>query len=188
MRRKNRCARVSLRNSSLGERNETKETTKSTSLQSHQIMDDSDNGFMHNKKKRKRTAPDQLKVLEDVFSTHQHPNLLLRNQLAVQLGMTPRSVQIWFQNRRAKARNMEFTSSSSLSSSNQPASPSSPTKSNPSGIDDSVYKSIYISTLNPKVFLFFSFTCANFVIKSFCVQFLRYFIFIFHYTFLFSFQ
>lgn len=117
-------------------------------------MDDSDNGFMHNKKKRKRTAPDQLKVLEDVFNTHQHPNLLLRNQLAVQLGMTPRSVQIWFQNRRAKARNMEFTTSSNLNTSlpapASPQSPSSPSRT-PTAIDDAIYKSIYISSLNSKV-------------------------------------
>ncbi|KYQ94316.1 putative homeobox transcription factor [Tieghemostelium lacteum] len=60
------------------------------------------------KKKRKRTSPDQLKILEKIFQSHQHPNLSLRNQLAIDLQMTPRSVQIWFQNRRAKARNMEF--------------------------------------------------------------------------------
>ncbi|EGC38524.1 hypothetical protein DICPUDRAFT_96898 [Dictyostelium purpureum] len=60
------------------------------------------------KKKRKRTSPDQLKLLEKIFLAHQHPNLNLRSQLAVELQMTARSVQIWFQNRRAKARNMEF--------------------------------------------------------------------------------
>lgn len=115
---------------------------------------------MHSKKKRKRTAPDQLKVLEDVFSGHQHPNLLLRNQLAVQLGMTPRSVQIWFQNRRAKARNMEFTSSNVNSSVPVPASPASPgsppTPSSLSSdaktsIEDSIYKSIYLSNITSKV-------------------------------------
>jgi len=67
-----------------------------------------EDGFLLSKKKRKRTSPDQLRILEEIFHNHPHPNLALRNQLAVQLGMTPRCVQIWYQNRRAKARNMEF--------------------------------------------------------------------------------
>ncbi|KAF2069648.1 hypothetical protein CYY_009033 [Polysphondylium violaceum] len=60
------------------------------------------------KKKRKRISPEQLRILEKIFVTHQHPTLNLRKQLAIELSMTPRSVQIWFQNRRAKARHMEF--------------------------------------------------------------------------------
>lgn len=115
-------------------------------------MDEMDNNF--NKKKRKRTAPEQLKVLEDIFNAHQHPNLSLRNQLAHQLGMTPRSVQIWFQNRRAKARNMEFNTSagptpSSLSIHSSPPSPPSTSPLDPtasSSLDESVYKSIYLAT------------------------------------------
>jgi len=68
------------------------------------------NGFDDDpmKKKRKRISPDQLRILEKIFVTHQHPTLNLRKQLAMELNMTPRSVQIWFQNRRAKARHMEF--------------------------------------------------------------------------------
>ena len=121
-------------------------------------MDDGDSNFMHSKKKRKRTAPEQLKVLEDVFNGHQHPNLLLRNQLAVQLGMTPRSVQIWFQNRRAKARNMEFTTSNINSAiSALTTSPTSPSTSPPSSIDanntieESIYKSVHLSSITTKV-------------------------------------
>jgi hypothetical protein len=123
-------------------------------------MDDGDPNFMHSKKKRKRTAPDQLKVLEDIFNGHQHPNLLLRNQLAVQLGMTPRSVQIWFQNRRAKARNMEFTTSgvgsvSATTTSPVTGSPHSPPSTSSidakTSIEESIYKSVYLASLTTKV-------------------------------------
>ncbi|KAL6061706.1 Antirepressor regulating drug resistance protein [Balamuthia mandrillaris] len=56
-------------------------------------------------KKRRRTSSEQLRLLESEFEINQHPSLTVRTQLAIQLGMTPRSVQIWFQNRRAKYRN-----------------------------------------------------------------------------------
>ncbi|KAL6061654.1 Antirepressor regulating drug resistance protein [Balamuthia mandrillaris] len=55
--------------------------------------------------KRRRTSSEQLRLLESEFEINQHPSLTVRTQLAIQLGMTPRSVQIWFQNRRAKYRN-----------------------------------------------------------------------------------
>jgi len=54
----------------------------------------STHALQSSKKKRKRTTPDQLKTLETIFDEVQHPNLALRNQLAAQLGMTPRSVQV----------------------------------------------------------------------------------------------
>jgi homeobox protein YOX1/YHP1 len=47
------------------------------------------------KRKRKRTSPEQLHLLETTFNAEQHPSLGMRNQLAAQLNMTPRSVQIW---------------------------------------------------------------------------------------------
>ncbi|KAL0956459.1 hypothetical protein HGRIS_002605 [Hohenbuehelia grisea] len=56
-------------------------------------------------KHRKRTTGAQLKVLEGVFKKDTKPNAALRKQLASQLDMTPRGVQVWFQNRRAKEKN-----------------------------------------------------------------------------------
>ncbi|KAF9012466.1 hypothetical protein BDQ17DRAFT_1419854 [Cyathus striatus] len=56
-------------------------------------------------KHRKRTTSAQLKILEDVFKRDTKPNAQLRNDLASQLEMTPRGVQVWFQNRRAKEKN-----------------------------------------------------------------------------------
>lgn len=50
-------------------------------------------------KHRKRTTSAQLKVLEGIFKTDTKPNAALRTRLALQLDMTPRGVQVWFQNR-----------------------------------------------------------------------------------------
>lgn len=55
-------------------------------------------------KHRKRTTSAQLKVLETVFKTDTKPNATKRNDLAQQLEMTARGVQVWFQNRRAKEK------------------------------------------------------------------------------------
>merc|ERR1711915_11457 len=55
-------------------------------------------------KHRKRTSKTQLKILEKTFESNKKPDSALRNQLSEQLGMTPRSVQVWFQNRRAKQK------------------------------------------------------------------------------------
>ncbi|KAF8897089.1 hypothetical protein CPB84DRAFT_1748124 [Gymnopilus junonius] len=55
-------------------------------------------------KHRKRTTSAQLKVLEGVFKKDTKPNATLRNDLALELGMTARGVQVWFQNRRAKEK------------------------------------------------------------------------------------
>ncbi|KAJ1960578.1 hypothetical protein IWQ62_004177 [Dispira parvispora] len=53
-------------------------------------------------KKRKRLTPDRLALLVSVFQQEQKPNADKRRQLSEQTGMTPREVQVWFQNRRAK--------------------------------------------------------------------------------------
>ncbi|KAI7883090.1 homeobox-domain-containing protein [Lichtheimia hyalospora FSU 10163] len=55
-------------------------------------------------KHRRRTSRAQLKVLEKSFAENSKPNATVRRILAQKLDMTPRGVQIWFQNRRAKAK------------------------------------------------------------------------------------
>jgi len=57
-------------------------------------------------KKRTRATPEQLAILEETFMTNTSPNSKLREQLSRRLGMTERSIQIWFQNRRAKVKMM----------------------------------------------------------------------------------
>ncbi|MBW0513322.1 hypothetical protein O181_053037 [Austropuccinia psidii MF-1] len=58
-------------------------------------------------KHRRRTTPAQLGVLEAQFDSNCKPDVVLRKQLADQLDMTPREVQVWFQNRRAKTKKLE---------------------------------------------------------------------------------
>nr|ODN89367.1 hypothetical protein L203_02075 [Cryptococcus depauperatus CBS 7841] len=57
-------------------------------------------------KHRRRTTPEQLKVLEFWYELHPKPDNELRERLAAQLGMTKRNVQVWFQNRRAKMKGL----------------------------------------------------------------------------------
>jgi len=55
-------------------------------------------------KRRLRTSPEQLKILEEIYQYEKIPSLALREELASKLGMTPRRIQVWFQNKRAKER------------------------------------------------------------------------------------
>ncbi|KAH9445694.1 hypothetical protein H4Q26_004184 [Puccinia striiformis f. sp. tritici PST-130] len=58
-------------------------------------------------KHRRRTTPAQLGILEAQFQSNCKPDVALRKQLADRLDMTPREVQVWFQNRRAKTKKLE---------------------------------------------------------------------------------
>ncbi|KAJ2538622.1 hypothetical protein GGF49_005796 [Coemansia sp. RSA 1853] len=55
-------------------------------------------------KKRTRLRPEQTRKLLEVFAKITKPDSEARKSLGAQLGMTPRAVQIWFQNRRAKMK------------------------------------------------------------------------------------
>jgi len=57
-------------------------------------------------KKRQRTTPEQLEVLEKIYEKEKLPGSDLRKELALKLKMTPRRVQVWFQNKRAKEKRM----------------------------------------------------------------------------------
>ncbi|BGP63139.1 hypothetical protein NBRC10512v2_004475 [Rhodotorula toruloides] len=58
-------------------------------------------------KHRRRTSAQQLKVLEHHFEINPKPDLALRKKLSEMLEMTPREVQVWFQNRRAKVKKLK---------------------------------------------------------------------------------
>ncbi|CAG8528359.1 5720_t:CDS:2, partial [Racocetra fulgida] len=56
---------------------------------------------------RTRATPEQLAILEDTFKTNTSPNSKVREALAEKVNMSERSIQIWFQNRRAKMKAMQ---------------------------------------------------------------------------------
>ncbi|KAJ2963513.1 hypothetical protein NQZ79_g1604 [Umbelopsis isabellina] len=61
------------------------------------------------KAKRKRANAYQLDVLNRVFDKTFFPSTELRTELGKQLGMSPRTVQIWFQNKRQSIRTRQRT-------------------------------------------------------------------------------
>ncbi|KAJ2004919.1 hypothetical protein GGI04_002438, partial [Coemansia thaxteri] len=63
--------------------------------------DPSGEGFS---KKRHRLRPEQTRRLLEIFERTTKPDSDMRKVLGKQLDMTPRTVQIWFQNRRAKIK------------------------------------------------------------------------------------
>ncbi|KAF2762688.1 hypothetical protein EJ05DRAFT_491046 [Pseudovirgaria hyperparasitica] len=56
--------------------------------------------------KRQRATQDQLMTLEMEFNKNPTPTAVVRERIADDINMTERSVQIWFQNRRAKIKNI----------------------------------------------------------------------------------
>ncbi|EMC97904.1 hypothetical protein BAUCODRAFT_46155, partial [Baudoinia panamericana UAMH 10762] len=56
--------------------------------------------------KRQRATQDQLMTLEIEFNKNPTPTAVVRERIAQDIDMTERSVQIWFQNRRAKIKNI----------------------------------------------------------------------------------
>jgi len=65
---------------------------------------DADAGSQTNLRKRWRVSPDETRVLEMVFALTPRPNKAAIQQLSATLRVTPRQVQVWFQNRRQRWR------------------------------------------------------------------------------------
>ena len=77
-------------------------------------------------KHRKRTTRAQTKILEEQFKTTDKPDAGTRSDLSIRLGMTPREVQVWFQNRRAKEKKLRVQAQAALNQENEQARSSTP--------------------------------------------------------------
>ncbi|CAG8522278.1 6836_t:CDS:2 [Diversispora eburnea] len=55
-------------------------------------------------KRRRRLTEEETNILINTFEKVQKPDSELRSQLATQLNMSSRAIQVWFQNRRAKVK------------------------------------------------------------------------------------
>ncbi|GAA5829606.1 hypothetical protein JCM11251_000218 [Rhodosporidiobolus azoricus] len=70
-------------------------------------------------KRRRRTTPAELAILDSEYRQNPRPDPLERARIAERLGMTARAVQVWYQNRRQKEKkeSSAFGASSSTASS-----------------------------------------------------------------------
>ncbi|KAH9618498.1 hypothetical protein KSS87_004558 [Heliosperma pusillum] len=66
------------------------------------LSDDEDGG--DNSRKKLRLTKDQSAILEDSFKEHNTLNPKQKLALAKRLGLRPRQVEVWFQNRRARTK------------------------------------------------------------------------------------
>ncbi|CAI9772620.1 unnamed protein product [Fraxinus pennsylvanica] len=57
---------------------------------------------------RQRFSDEQIKSLETTFEMESRPELRMKQHLADKLGLQPRQVAIWFQNRRARSKPKEL--------------------------------------------------------------------------------
>uniref|UniRef100_A0ACD5VZ56 Uncharacterized protein n=1 Tax=Avena sativa TaxID=4498 RepID=A0ACD5VZ56_AVESA len=76
-----------------------------------------DDGGKKKKRSRKsyhRHTAEQVRVMEAVFKESPHPDEKQRQQLSKQLGLSPRQVKFWFQNRRTQIKAIQERQENSL--------------------------------------------------------------------------
>jgi len=61
-------------------------------------------GNCERRHKRFKKDQSQVEILEEAFKNNPLPTKKMKEKLALEAGLTPRAVQVWFQNRRAKER------------------------------------------------------------------------------------
>ncbi|KAG4097602.1 hypothetical protein H8356DRAFT_1676041 [Neocallimastix lanati (nom. inval.)] len=86
---------------------EVSDIKKTEGEKDNKDTDNDDNKPSSTYRKRSRATPEQLAILEATFEKNTSPNSKLREALAEKVNMSERSIQIWFQNRRAKVKNTQ---------------------------------------------------------------------------------
>ncbi|XVE58157.1 hypothetical protein DITRI_Ditri04bG0147800 [Diplodiscus trichospermus] len=59
-------------------------------------------------KKKRKFSDEQIKLLEFMFESDSRPESPIKQQLANELGLHPRQIAIWFQNRRARSKTKQI--------------------------------------------------------------------------------
>ncbi|KAG2138701.1 uncharacterized protein EDB93DRAFT_713678 [Suillus bovinus] len=77
------------------------------------------------KKPRHRHSPNQLAALNELYEKNEHPSLDDRTELAEKLGMETKTVNAWFQNKRASTKKRNKPTTSASTDAPPPKTPSS---------------------------------------------------------------
>lgn len=56
---------------------------------------------------RKRFSSQQVKSMESMFNSESRPGSKTKQQIADELGLHPRQVSVWFQNKRARSKSKQ---------------------------------------------------------------------------------
>ncbi|MED6134749.1 hypothetical protein PIB30_039838 [Stylosanthes scabra] len=79
-------------------------TVSSVSGRKRNEREDGEDEDAETSRKKLRLSKDQSAILEDTFKDHNTLNPKQKLALAKQLGLRPRQVEVWFQNRRARTK------------------------------------------------------------------------------------
>lgn len=102
-------------------------------------------------RKRTHLKSNQVTILQESFNTNPLPDATVRNRLARDLEVTERTIQIWFQNRRAKARKTDIAGNTFTTNTN-PITRSNWSENSNRQVTPPRYQATFRTMMTPEIF------------------------------------